>query len=156
MTFIWTSIAALTGALGMLWTSCGTLKGICALDILICVGHSIFAYYIQNQIFKQMGGGSGAEVVKTAGKIVLYDIGFCIYVICFIIAFVVQLFGISQLGGCTNSGMPLITYFLLIFYCFAVVGYVSFWYCCACSGMASYKSQAQPGGPAPQQMGASA
>lgn len=78
-------IATPLGVLGMLSGGCSDVKMKGIICIICSVIHSCVAYYIQWRIVQNLakGGGafSGQQAAQEAGKLILYDVGFCIYMI---------------------------------------------------------------------------
>merc|ERR1719367_260999 len=103
------------------------------LNIPLSVIHAIFAVYLQRLIVRGMGGGSkkpdaapgqdgspeepaaveesqpltSEVLLKRAGRIMLYDIGFCVYVFTFIGSFVFNCAGLKWHSSCSyGSSLP--------------------------------------------------
>ncbi|CAK0895822.1 unnamed protein product [Prorocentrum cordatum] len=83
------------------------------MNVGACIMHVGFALYLQQKLVAGLQrnaalghqGSTARQLMKEAGDIVLYDVGFCIYVFLFIAAFALQFWGLSVLGNCRNPGM---------------------------------------------------
>merc|ERR1719162_309035 len=91
--------------MGLVGGGCGSIKlySIC-LAVLACV-HAGFAYYLQRRLVtnlqKSGSTATGAALAKEAGRMFLYDVGFCIFIIVFVLSFCFGLFCMAQLS-CPN------------------------------------------------------
>lgn len=129
------------GGLGLVGGGCGSVK-IWSLGLAgFAVIHAGFAYYIQRRLMyninKTGSTATGTALAREAGRMFLYDVGFCIYGILFIVAFCYGLFCMSQLscsdGTPANSTWLLLGALLQILYNCAAFNYALCWYfgnCC--------------------------
>lgn len=158
--------AALLATIGVLSAevrACNNLSLLCIADAALGVGHTVFAFYLQRRLtlgLDNPGLASGSqqtpssrELMKSAGQIVLYDVGFCIYVIVFAAAFFLNLIGFSWISACrANTSLPWLAAMLETLFAFGAIVFAILWsWALACDdgcggglfGMAS-SSQGQP------------
>lgn len=101
--------------------------------------HAAFAFYLQwrlVQLLRKTGGeaadqdASPADLMRRAWDIVLYDVGFCIYIVVFVGSFGFNCYAMSWPGRC-NAGTPLPFFasLLLVLFAFAAGYFVLMWWC---------------------------
>jgi len=101
--------------------------------------HAAFAVYLQQrlvQLLRKTGGEaadqdpSPADLMRRAWDIVLYDVGFCIYIVVFVGSFGFNCYAMSWPGRC-NAGTPLPFFasLLLVLFAFAAGYFALMWWC---------------------------
>merc|ERR1712150_207703 len=90
-----------------------------------------------------MGGSSSREIVGQAGKIVMYDIGFCLYIFFFFGAAGFCCYGMVATLDCDGSTGGFVACLLLVIYAFITWNFSFCWYCCQCicGGIETTKEQ---------------
>jgi len=129
---------------------------ICGAAVGMALLHAAFAFYLQRRVIS--GLKSNSELVQDVGRIILYDVGFCLYAFAFLgcfgfcfYAFFALLFSCG--GGLGYAALGL----LLLFHCVAP-GYGMLWYCGQCCGQCcgARLQSSESTGPPPQPVGAQA
>eukprot|EP00971_Amphidinium_carterae_P130220 2579883-Amphidinium_carterae.1 len=69
------------------------------------------------------------ELSKRAGEILLYDVGFCIYAIVFVVAFFFNCYAVSASIVCENAAGTLAAVLSIIF-AFLAFQFMILWFCC--------------------------
>merc|ERR1719253_245004 len=103
------------GALGVVGGGCGGVKVFSVGLVIVAICHACGAYYLQRRLvtnLERSGAGpggnreTGRQLAQEAGRMFLYDVGFCIYLIVFLCSFGYGLFCFAQLScdECTKSG----------------------------------------------------
>eukprot|EP00401_Gymnodinium_catenatum_P069812 CAMPEP_0117522418 /NCGR_PEP_ID=MMETSP0784-20121206/34196_1 /TAXON_ID=39447 /ORGANISM="" /LENGTH=156 /DNA_ID=CAMNT_0005318487 /DNA_START=210 /DNA_END=680 /DNA_ORIENTATION=- len=140
--------------------SCDNPKMFCLIQIVLAAIHAIFALYIQRRLCNAVGKDvysrmTFSEVAAKTTEIMMYDIGFCVYVMVFAGAFFYTCYGLSGLGDCSGTGPAWSSAALHVIYIFGVFHYALCWYFCqSCCG-AGESAVAQLTGSKPQKVGAS-
>ncbi|CAK0846516.1 unnamed protein product, partial [Prorocentrum cordatum] len=126
------------------------------MNVAASIVHAGFALYLQQRLVRGLQrnaalgnhGSTARQLMKEAGDIVLYDVGFCLYVFFFVAAFFVQFWGFSVLGGCRDAGTAWGSATLQVLFCLGAVAFGFCWSCamqCSdCCGLFSPGAARQP------------
>lgn len=100
--------------------------------------HAGFAIYLQQRLvhlLRKAGGEGGdqnpspKDLMKRAWDIILYDVGFCIYIFVFIGSFGFNCYSMSWPGRCnTGTSLPFFASMLLVMFAFAAGWFMIMWY----------------------------
>lgn len=120
----------------------------CLTNVVLGILHSGFALYLQQRLVSgmqsqtfmgQQAAELGAadpnhmptskELMKRAGNILLYDIGFCVYVFVFVGSFGFNCAGMGWAADCPGASLPGLSAGLMLFFAFLAVGFFILWYC---------------------------
>lgn len=176
--------AAICGGLGAIHPhvrdcSEAPLMALCAVNVMLGVIHILFAFYVQRRLIRGLNGfddiqglhGSSQrpqqageqvnakELMQNAGNVVLYDIGFCIYVFVFMGSFFFNLVGLSWPSSCVplDTSMPTISALLLVVFGIFAFGFAVLWYsalaCDECCGGGLFGTKPAPAAAPPQNKG---
>lgn len=164
LTWLAMLIDCICGALGLVSGGCGQIKIYSMGLIVFAVIHAVGAYYLQRRLVanlqKSGSTATGTALAKEAGRIFLYDVGFCIYMILFVASFIYGLFCMSQLT-CTDlvatvddpspsshSTFLMLGAVLMIFHTIGAFNYGLCWYFgnCCLGGMQQGGFKGQGGG----------
>eukprot|EP00429_Kryptoperidinium_foliaceum_P052801 CAMPEP_0176092144 /NCGR_PEP_ID=MMETSP0120_2-20121206/46157_1 /TAXON_ID=160619 /ORGANISM="Kryptoperidinium foliaceum, Strain CCMP 1326" /LENGTH=237 /DNA_ID=CAMNT_0017426047 /DNA_START=243 /DNA_END=956 /DNA_ORIENTATION=- len=160
--------------MGLLGAGCGGPKMTCMTMAGLAVIHASFAVYLQRAIVRGIEKegkevSSHKERAKQVVHILLYDVGFCIYMFIYIGSWGYSFYALVSLSCPDGSGGEdvegagvggTIAAVLLIFFEFCAVSYLCAWYSCQCVGGAIEKKKVPvpalggkpaPGGAAPAQ-----
>jgi len=149
-------LAGLCGAGGAMSAECSDAQMFCAAAVGMALLHAGFAYYLQRRIIsglaaKGISPSSNKDLASEAGQIMLYDVGFCLYVFTFFGCFGFCFYGFSLLSCGGGLGWGAVG--LLILFHMTAPGYGICWYCGQCCfGQAAARGFGT-GGPAPQTVG---
>lgn len=126
---------ALCGGLGFISAECDDSTIACAVFIALAALHASFAYYLQRRIVVGMTKRgqqtvNQQELAREAGRIMLYDIGVCLYSILYVCAWCWCFYSFAMLG--CGGGAGFAAAILLILYGMAASTYLLAWYCCTC------------------------
>lgn len=135
------SITAVCGVLGLLGGGCGSIKVFSMGLVALAIMHAVGSYYLQRRLVtnlqKSGSTASGSALAQEAGRMFLYDVGFCVYIIVFVCSFFYGLFCMSSLncsdGEKSNSTMMMLGALMLIFHIIGAFNYAMCWYfgnCC--------------------------
>mmetsp|Transcript_121880 Transcript_121880/g.235091 ORF Transcript_121880/g.235091 Transcript_121880/m.235091 type:complete len:215 (-) Transcript_121880:13-657(-) len=154
-------VATPLGVLGVLSGGCNDVKITSIILIGLAVMHSFMAYYTQMRIHQNVcksgSAFSGQAVAKEASKLMMYDIGFCIYVFVFVGSWGYACFALStgcDVGTDDKAMMTFLSALVLIIWGVCAVQYAICWYFgnCCFGGMKMYGSGPYAGtGPPPVQ-----
>jgi hypothetical protein len=141
ITWIVMLVQSLCAVIGLISGGCGQIKvfsfGLIAFAVMHCFG----AYYLQRRLVtnlqKSGSTATGTALAKEAGRMFLYDVGFCIYSIVFVISFCYALFCFTQ-TDCDNtkddnSFMFSMGALVMVLHCIGATSYGVCWYfgnCC--------------------------
>uniref|UniRef100_A0A7S2HYK6 Uncharacterized protein n=1 Tax=Alexandrium andersonii TaxID=327968 RepID=A0A7S2HYK6_9DINO len=89
------------------------------------------------------------ELMQRAGQILLYDIGFCVYVFVFIGAFAFNCAGMGWASECQGATLPNVSGAFMLLYAWLAVTFAVLWYCSMacdsfCGSLFKMKPQPQP------------
>lgn len=118
----------------------------CVVNIVLAIGHSGFALYLQSRLVSGFaaataGGPGGAaprgqemddpeELIKQAMHIVLYDVGFCIYIVVFVGALAFEIVALVWIGGCHGLGpLPVAAAGLMCAWGWLAIVLLVVWWC---------------------------
>jgi hypothetical protein len=107
----------------------------CGGNVVLAILHAGFAIYLQQRLVAGMASDrsmdlQSRDLMKRAGEIVLYDVGFCIYIFIFIGSFGLNCVGIAWVSDCSlETPMPMVSAALLLLYAFGVGFFMVLWYC---------------------------
>jgi len=119
--------------------ACKNMLIFCVVNLVSAIINMSFAFYAQHKLTEELDVESqqgqteqltSHDLMQKAGKIVVYDIGFCFFVFAFVASFFFNCVGLTW--NCTpvvTTTCPSWASGLLIFYTFAVVTFMGFWYC---------------------------
>jgi hypothetical protein len=117
---------------------------LCFANVALAIVHGGFALYLQSRLLTGLAktgtaASSSKELMSQANHIMLYDIGFCLYVFVFFVSFGLNVVGLSWISDCSPSTpLPFIGALLLVLYAFGVVFFAVFWWflmaCDECCG----------------------
>jgi len=134
---------------------------LCVANVVLGLIHTGFAFYLQRRLFFGMqsqsftaggaqsqsqsqtltgqpgmapapqGEPTSKELLERAGHILLYDIGFCLYVFVFLGSCGANFTSLSWTSGCPGSGSSWasISAGLMLFFAFLAVSFAILWYC---------------------------
>lgn len=131
------------------------VMALCAGNVVLGIAHAAFAFYLQYRLVSGMASDRAADLqshdlMKRAGEIVLYDVGFCLYIFVFIGSFGFNCVGIAWVSDCAleaTQPFPLLSCVFLILYAIGVCCFMVLWYCAlacdACLGGQKAKSGGQ-------------
>eukprot|EP00429_Kryptoperidinium_foliaceum_P098456 CAMPEP_0176237024 /NCGR_PEP_ID=MMETSP0121_2-20121125/27638_1 /TAXON_ID=160619 /ORGANISM="Kryptoperidinium foliaceum, Strain CCMP 1326" /LENGTH=187 /DNA_ID=CAMNT_0017576459 /DNA_START=183 /DNA_END=746 /DNA_ORIENTATION=- len=134
-TWIVALLVAICGGLGFMSADCDEAVIACGILIGIGVVHACFAYYLQRQIVSGiMKRGqqptNSKELAREAGNILLYDVGFCLYIFFFFGAWGWCFYSFAMMSCGAGAGFAAAG--ILIFFGFMSTFYMFGWYCCNC------------------------
>jgi len=106
----------------------------------------------QCQTLTEPGGEAGrpqmpssGELMQRAGHILLYDVGFCLYVFVFIGALVLNCAGLGWASSCQGPPWPSVAGGLMLLFAFLAVSFGALWYCAlACDSMCGFLGTKRP------------
>eukprot|EP00443_Scrippsiella_acuminata_P092739 CAMPEP_0115390506 /NCGR_PEP_ID=MMETSP0271-20121206/10236_1 /TAXON_ID=71861 /ORGANISM="Scrippsiella trochoidea, Strain CCMP3099" /LENGTH=315 /DNA_ID=CAMNT_0002814049 /DNA_START=147 /DNA_END=1095 /DNA_ORIENTATION=+ len=119
---------------------------LCGVNAVLAIVHLGMALYLQKRLVHGLEPGilnthgaaadgqapqnlSSKELMARAGQVVLYDVGFCIYVFVFFGAFVLQCTGFGWIGGCDpSSPLPYIAASLHVMFTLMAVFFGFMWW----------------------------
>eukprot|EP00747_Dinoflagellata_sp_TGD_P032610 gnl/TRDRNA2_/TRDRNA2_136097_c0_seq1.p1 gnl/TRDRNA2_/TRDRNA2_136097_c0~~gnl/TRDRNA2_/TRDRNA2_136097_c0_seq1.p1 ORF type:complete len:313 (+),score=33.79 gnl/TRDRNA2_/TRDRNA2_136097_c0_seq1:87-941(+) len=123
----------------------------CLADCVFSVLHVLFAFYLQNRLVQAFRRddmqvqATPAQLMSQAGHIVLYDIGFCLYLFAFVGSFGFNCLGLKWTSDCPGTSMPYIAGFLLILYAIGAVNFAFMWWCMlSCDDCCGLQSTSRP------------
>lgn len=125
---------------------CDMLLPFLGLDFVLAIMHIVFAFYLQRRLISGLnataeGQGQGQapqalsakELMNRAGHIFMYDVGFCLYTVGFVIAFCWNCVGMGWIGDCKDaSSLAYVAAVLMILYALFTVNFAILWYCALC------------------------
>jgi len=144
--------AAVCAVLGLISVKDCTAKpmpAFCMGNIVLGFLHVAFAFYIQRKVLSGMinastGGGSlsssqpgmpdggmpsSKELMSNAWNLLLYDVCTCLYMFVFAGSFIFQFMGLTWSGGCSGTGMAVLSAVLLIFFAMGSCCFLCMWWC---------------------------
>jgi len=103
--------------------------------------HLGFAFYFQCRLIRgleSVEAPTAEELSKRAGDILLYDVGFCVYAIIFLMAFFFNCYAAAASLQCSNAAGTLAA-ILSILFAFLAFAFMILWFCClhCCYGVVS-------------------
>eukprot|EP00930_Biecheleria_cincta_P102386 TRINITY_DN94101_c0_g1_i1.p1 TRINITY_DN94101_c0_g1~~TRINITY_DN94101_c0_g1_i1.p1 ORF type:complete len:342 (+),score=50.72 TRINITY_DN94101_c0_g1_i1:57-1082(+) len=108
-------------------------------NVGLALVHAAFAIYLQQRLvhlLRQAGGEaadqdpSAKDLMRRAWDIVLYDVGFCIYVVIFVGSFGFNCYAMSWPGRCNvGTPLPFFASLLLVLFAFAAGYFALMWWC---------------------------
>lgn len=111
---------------------------LCFANAAIAVIHICFGFYLQARLVSglEKSGAvatSSKELLNQAGHIMLYDVGFCLYVFVFIGSFGLNCIGMSWISGCEpGTPLPYAASLILILFAVGIVFFAWFWWMILC------------------------
>eukprot|EP00440_Ansanella_granifera_P051508 gb/GFBE01055842.1/.p1 GENE.gb/GFBE01055842.1/~~gb/GFBE01055842.1/.p1 ORF type:complete len:337 (+),score=59.44 gb/GFBE01055842.1/:1-1011(+) len=118
----------------------------CGVNIFFALVHAGFAIYMQSRLVQGLEQAQGGmtheptpkELMERMWHIILYDVGFCIYIIIFLGSFGFNCYALGWPSNCGAGAMPSLAGGLLIFYAFVVVNFgLMYWCMLACTDCCS-------------------
>lgn len=145
---------------------CDKMLVFCGADFVLAIMHIVFAFYLQRRLVNglstaqpgQSGQVNAKELMNTAGHIIMYDVGFCLYMVGFVVSFGWNCVGLGWIGKCDDGTVPWIAAVLMLLYGFFATAFAVVWYfamCCddCCGGLFGMKSPVSTGGQPQQNKG---
>lgn len=139
------------------------LTSLCAVDACLAILHICFAVYLQSRLFYGLqdreiamatrkssaapqANARASELMNYAGHLVLYDVGFCLYIFVFVFSIAFNCFSFSWIPMCNvGSPLPWICASLLVLF-FIMATHFSCLWVCALSCQACCQSTSSSGG----------
>jgi len=154
-TWVCMLLAGLCGAAGASSAKCSDAQMVCGAAVGMAVLHACFVFYLQRRIIsglkaKGVSPSSNKDLASEAGQIILYDVGFCLYIFAFFGCFGFCFYGLMLLS--CGGGLGYAAVGLLIFFHMTAPGYGMCWYCGQCC-FGKVSSARSGSGPAPQTVG---
>jgi len=140
--------------------ACSSSKVLTLAILAMAIIHALAVYYLQRRLVTAIGKeGSNSmtskEIATMAGKVMLYDFGFCFYVIFFVGSFFYTCAGFGGLSACESAGMSWGAAVLLVVYQLFAWNYGMCWYCGhGCCGQFEKATGNRHGGGTPATVGA--
>jgi len=121
------------------------LMVLCGINVILAIIHCIFSFYLQYKLVyglsdtKLTAGTAGAppaggfltskQLMDRMGVVMLYDIGFCLYIFVFIASFGLNVVGPGLVSCRVDSALPSIAGSLLVLFAALTVLFGFLWYC---------------------------
>jgi hypothetical protein len=137
---------------------CSKVQLLCFANVALTIIHAGFAIYLQSRLVSGMekAGGTvsmtGKEILNRAGHIVLYDVGFCVYVFVFIGSWGLNVIGMSWVSACNlDTPLPMFGALAMVLFGMGAVTFAFFFWCVAvCNDCFSPSHKPPPPGAAPR------
>lgn len=107
-------------------------------DCVLAVINVWFSFHMQWKLIEGLSDVDAAqitakELLKRAGHIMCYDIGFCLYVFAFIFCLAWNSIGLGWTGDCkTEEGWPGLSALMGVLFCVLSLWILAFWYLMLC------------------------
>jgi len=136
-------------------SDCSNVQLLCFANVGLALVHTGFALYLQSRLVQGMAKaaptaqGTSKEIMTQAGHIMLYDVGFCLYLFVFVGSFGLNVVGMSWASAC-NSGtaLPFLGALCMVMFALFVGFFSCFWFCFLacddCCGGSPQRHQAKP------------
>jgi len=136
------AVCAVLGLISVKDCTAQPMPMFCMGNIVLGIVHTAFAFYIQRKVlFGMMGAAAGSQpgmpgggmpnskdMLSNAWNLLLYDVCTCLYVFVFGGSFIFQFMGLSWSGGCSGTGMAILSAVLLIFFAMGSCCFLCMWW----------------------------